>query len=58
MQAILQRCLPTLAAEQPESPAHNALATALLTAPDAAPGSTRQRLDLFTQPYWGPYQPQ
>lgn len=56
-QAILQACLPALAAEQPESPAHSALATALLTAPDQVPGPTRQRLDLFTQPYWGPYQP-
>jgi len=55
-QAILRTCLPALAAEQPESPAHNALATALLTAPDQAPGPTRQRLDLFTRPYWGPYQ--
>jgi len=55
MQAILQRCLPPLAAEQPESPAHNALATALLTAPDVVPAPTRQRLDLFSQPYWGPF---
>ena len=46
-----------LAAEQPESPAHNALATALLSTPDQVPGPTRQRLDLFTQPCWGPYQP-
>jgi len=57
IQTILGTCLPSLAAEQPESPAHNALATALLTAPDQVPGPARQRLDLFTQPYWGPYQP-
>ena len=55
-QAILQTCLPDLVVEQPESPAHKALATALLTTPDQVPGSTRQQLDLFTQPYWGPYQ--
>ncbi len=57
-QAILRACLPALGAEQPESPAHHALATALLTAPDQVPGPTRQRLDLLTQSYWGAYQPQ
>jgi len=54
--SILQTCLPVLAAEQPESAAHQALATALLTPPDQVPGPTRQRLDLLTRPYWGPYQ--
>ena len=56
IRTILQNCLPSLAAEQPESPAHSVLATALLTAPDHVPGPVRQRLDLFTRPYWGPYQ--
>ncbi len=39
--------------QRPRSSAHHALRSALMTPPEQVPTGTRQRLDLFTQPYWG-----
>jgi 5'-methylthioadenosine phosphorylase len=51
---ILFALMEKLGRERPSSPAHHALKDALMTAPDAVPAATRQRLDLFTSTYWGP----
>ena len=53
-QGVVARAVAALHDRRPPSPAHMALATALMTAPDQVPAATRQRLDLFTRPYWGP----
>ena len=50
---ILNRLMQRLNQERPESAAHSALAEALVTSMDQVPAETRQRLDLFTSPYWG-----
>ena len=50
---ILERLMGNFSAERPESSAHSALENALMTAPAAVPAATRERLDLFTAPYWG-----
>ena len=39
----------------PSSSAHTALANALITPKDQVPPQTRSDLDLFTSPYWGPF---
>jgi 5'-methylthioadenosine phosphorylase len=41
--------------QRPASRAHRALAHGLMTAKEHVPAATRQRLDLFTRPYWGPF---
>ena len=53
-QGVVARAVEALNDQRPLSPAHGALATALMTAPDQVPAATRRRLDLFTRPYWGP----
>ncbi len=55
---ILFALMETLGRERPSSPAHQALKDALMTPPQAVPATTRQRLDLFTSPYWGPVLPE
>ncbi|WP_413743891.1 S-methyl-5'-thioadenosine phosphorylase [Synechococcus sp. MIT S9451] len=52
---ILQELMQALAASRPLSPAHTALADALMTRPESVPATTRQALDLFTSPYWGAF---
>ncbi len=52
---ILQGLMQALAASRPLSPAHTALADALMTRPESVPATTRQALDLFTSPYWGAF---
>jgi len=44
-----------LQATRPECAAHSALADALFTMKERVPADTRRRLDLFTTPYWGPF---
>ena len=51
---ILNRLMLSLSEQRPSSDAHEALADALITAPEQVPDQTRERLDLFTRPYWGP----
>ena len=50
---ILSRLMEHLHLERPISPAHTALADALITPKNAVPVETRKRLDLLTTPYWG-----
>ena len=53
---ILERLMGNFSGERPESPAHSALANALMTPPAAVPAATRERLDLLTTTYWGSVQ--
>jgi 5'-methylthioadenosine phosphorylase len=52
---ILKGLMEALKADWPESPAHSALADALMTRPETVPAATREALDLFTSPYWGAF---
>jgi 5'-methylthioadenosine phosphorylase len=52
---ILNRLMLSLKEQRPSSAAHTALADALITAPEHVPAKTRERLNLFTQPYWGSF---
>ena len=52
---ILSREMDQLQATRPECAAHSALADALFTMKERVPADTRRRLDLFTTPYWGPF---
>jgi 5'-methylthioadenosine phosphorylase len=51
---IVRTTAERIAAQRPISSAHSALRDALMTPPDQVPPATRRKLDLFTQPYWGP----
>jgi 5'-methylthioadenosine phosphorylase len=53
-QTIIAAAANRLASQRPPSKAHTALKNALMTPVDQVPLATRQRLDLFTAPYWGP----
>ena len=50
---ILRTLMKRISAERPASPAHTALANALVTSKEVVPLETRRKLDLFTAPYWG-----
>ena len=50
---ILRTLMQRISAERPASPAHTALANALVTSKEVVPHETRRKLDLFTAPYWG-----
>lgn len=50
---ILRTLMQRISAERPASPAHTALANALVTSKEVVPQETRRKLDLFTAPYWG-----
>ena len=52
---ILHAVMDAFRKERPSSPAHSALADALMTQPDLVPADTRRALDLFTAPYWGAF---
>ncbi len=41
---------------RPRSSAHQSLRSALMTPAEQVPAATRQRVDLFTTPYWGSFQ--
>lgn len=53
---IVRTTAERIAALRPSSVAHTALRDALMTPKDQVPAATRQKLDLFTSPYWGPFQ--
>jgi len=55
-QSILAMATEQIAQTRPASPAHTALQHALMTPKDFVPAETRSRLDLFTAPYWGPWE--
>ena len=50
---ILRTLMQRISTERPASPAHTALANALVTSKEVVPLVTRRKLDLFTAPYWG-----
>ena len=50
---ILRTLMQRISAERPASPAHTALANALVTSKEVVPLETRRKLDLFTAPDWG-----
>ena len=50
---ILRTLIQRIGAARPASSAHTALANALVTPKEVVPPQTRQKLDLFTAPYWG-----
>ena len=52
---ILSGLMQRLKQEPPASPAHTALANALITPKDQVPPQTRLKLALLTAPYWGPF---
>ena len=52
---ILSQLMLSLRDQRPSSEAHTALADALITAPEHVPDQTRERLNLFTRPYWGSF---
>ncbi|QNI73510.1 S-methyl-5'-thioadenosine phosphorylase [Synechococcus sp. NOUM97013] len=53
---ILEGLMEKFRSGRPVSSAHRALADALMTPKEAVPPKTRQKLDLFTSPYWGAYE--
>jgi 5'-methylthioadenosine phosphorylase len=50
---ILRTLMQRIDLERPASPAHTALANALVTPQGVVPLETRRKLELFTAPYWG-----
>ena len=52
---IVRTTAERVAALRPTSAAHNALRDALMTPKEHVPAATRQKLDLFTTPYWGAF---
>jgi 5'-methylthioadenosine phosphorylase len=54
-QKIVAMAAERVGAQRPPSDSHHALRHALMTPQAAVPPETRQRTELFTTPYWGPY---
>ena len=54
-QRIVRLAAERVGATRPPSRAHAALRNALMTPREAVPAATRERVDLFTAPYWGPF---
>jgi 5'-methylthioadenosine phosphorylase len=54
-QQIVRVAAERVAAQRPTSSAHHALRNALITPPDQVPAASRRKFDLFTAPYWGPF---
>jgi 5'-methylthioadenosine phosphorylase len=52
-QRIVRVAAERIGAQRPLSSAHHALRSALMTPKEQVPLNTRQKLDLFTTPYWG-----
>jgi 5'-methylthioadenosine phosphorylase len=55
-QAIMREAATRVERLRPASNAHHALRDALMTPPERVPAATRRRTDLFTAPYWGPFE--
>lgn len=53
-QQIVRMAAERIGAQRPTSGSHRALRHALMTPKEQVPAATRQRVDLFTSPYWGP----
>jgi len=56
-QQIVAVAAERIDAQRPLSSSHSALRDALMTPKEQVPAETRRRLDLFTSPYWGPFEP-
>jgi 5'-methylthioadenosine phosphorylase len=54
-QTIVKAAAERVGAMRPSSGSHQALRSALMTPKEQVSPQTRQRLDLFTAPYWGPF---
>ena len=52
---IVKASAQKISSSRPKSPAHEALKDGLMTARENVPQNTRQKLDLFTSPYWGKF---
>jgi len=52
---IVRTTAERIAVMRPASSAHHALRDALMTPKEQVPAATRQKLDLFTAPYWGSF---
>ena len=52
---IVEATAEKIAIFRPKSTAHEALKDGLMTAKERVPDVTRQKLDLLTSPYWGPF---
>ncbi|MFY8147749.1 MAG: S-methyl-5'-thioadenosine phosphorylase [Prochlorococcaceae cyanobacterium] len=56
-QQIVRMAVERVGQIRPTSGAHQALRHALMTPAEQVPPETRRRVDLFTAPYWGSYEP-
>ena len=56
-QQVVKVAAERIAAQRPASSAHSALRNALMTPKEWVPAETREKLDLLTAPYWGPFEP-
>jgi len=54
-QQIVRVAAERVAAQRPPSSSHHALRHALMTPISEVPAATRERVDLLTTPYWGPW---
>jgi 5'-methylthioadenosine phosphorylase len=55
-QTIVRATAERIGQERPGSSAHSALRHALMTPKEQVSAATRRKLDLFTTPYWGPFE--
>lgn len=55
-QQIVRAAAERLARERPASAAHTALRFALMTPKEHVSAESRRKFDLFTAPYWGPFE--
>ncbi len=55
-QQIVAVAAERIDAQRPLSNSHSALRDALMTPKEQVPADTRRKLDLFTSPYWGPFE--
>jgi 5'-methylthioadenosine phosphorylase len=53
-QQVVAKAVELLHQQRPASSAHSALKSALMTPKEHVPEATRRRIQLFTEPYWGP----
>jgi 5'-methylthioadenosine phosphorylase len=55
-QEIVRMAAERIGDLRPTSSFHQALRHALMTPPEHVPPATRRKVDLFTSPYWGPFE--
>ncbi len=52
---IIKAAAQKISLSRPSSDAHTALKNGLMTSKDKVPSATRERINLFTAPYWGDF---